>query len=230
LSPTSYPRILLLTLLLALFRTLVDGAAADTSLTLLPSPPPSTTNANNRSEPTERPDTAPETAAQTPFTASSYLPLVSGAPSLERYLADNRAFELDLLRLINLERATVGLPPLRENTTLTQAARRHADDMITHQSSSHFGSDGTHPYTRMTQEGYTGTPWTEATGIGPDTPASIIASWMASSRHRDIVLDRTAGDIGLGYAHDGLQLYQHTWVIDLGASEAVASWEEQRTR
>src|SRR5690348_15236623 len=57
------------------------------------------------------------------------LPIVIGQPGSEKYSADNRAFELEVLRLINEQRALINLPLLTEHRALTQAARRHAEDM-----------------------------------------------------------------------------------------------------
>jgi uncharacterized protein YkwD len=149
------------------------------------------------------------------FTAAVYLPVVAGAVS-EKYPADDRTYELEILRLINAERAAVGLPPLLEHAALTQAARRHAEDMSAHAIRGHIGSDGSTPEQRMREEGYTGTPWTEASNFNRPTPQEIVAGWMSSSLHRDIVLDRTSTEIGVGYAASPDGIYHQTAVVDLG--------------
>jgi uncharacterized protein YkwD len=77
------------------------------------------------------PDGTAGAPAEISFTAAVYLPVVAGAVS-EKYPADDRSYELEILRLINAERAAVGLPPLLEHAALTQAARRHAEDMAAH--------------------------------------------------------------------------------------------------
>lgn len=144
------------------------------------------------------------------------LPLVIGLPAFEQYPPDNRTFELEVLRLVNLERATIGLPALAEHTALTQAARRFAQDMAVHNLTSHIGSDGTTPTIRMEQEGFIGTPWTEAASVNRPTPADVLDGWKKSPRHRDIIFDRTATDIGIGYIFSEGREYTHTCVIDLG--------------
>jgi uncharacterized protein YkwD len=149
------------------------------------------------------------------FTASVYLPVVAGAVS-EKYPADNRSYELEILRLINAERAAVSLPPLLEHAALTQAARRHSEDMGAHAIRGHIGSDGSTPEQRMREEGYPGTPWTEASNFNRSTPQEIVRGWMSSSLHRDIVLDRTSTEIGVGYAASPDGIYHQTAVIDLG--------------
>jgi uncharacterized protein YkwD len=143
------------------------------------------------------------------------LPLVYGAPARDSYAADSRAFELELLRLINAERANAGLPAFTEHPALTQSARRHAIDMARHDLNSHTGSDGSTPQQRMAEQGYDGVPWTEAIVLGRPNPSETLASWMQSPGHRDIVLDHTATEIGVGYGAGGS--YGNAWVIDLGA-------------
>jgi uncharacterized protein YkwD len=144
------------------------------------------------------------------------LPLVSGRP--EKYPADDRAYELEVLRLVNVERAVAGLPSLREDTALTQAARRHAEDMATHALASHTGSDGSTPAQRMREEGYLGTPWTEAANYNYPTPQEVVNGWMSSARHRDIILDRTSDQIGIGYNYNPGDGFRYSYVIDLGVA------------
>jgi uncharacterized protein YkwD len=150
------------------------------------------------------------------------LPMVSGNPIVERYPADNREFELEILRLVNLERANAGLPPLIEDQSLTQAARRHAIDMAISGQRGHSGSDGSTPALRMWQEGYAGTPWTEASSFNYPSPQDVVNGWLNSASHRDIVLDTTASDIGIGYAHNSAGGFEHTCVIDLGVAHNSA--------
>ena len=148
-------------------------------------------------------------------------PITSGASSqyvtlpivivTEKYPADNRAFEHEVLRLINEQRVSLGLPALLEQHALTQAARRHAEDMAAHQSSSHIGSDGSSPGDRMQQEGYAGLACGEATSLGRTTPAEVvIEGWMRSLPHRAILLDPQATEAGVGYADD------FAWTLDTG--------------
>jgi uncharacterized protein YkwD len=144
-----------------------------------------------------------------------YFPITSGPPNAERYPPTSRAFELELLALINSERDSAGLLALVEHPALTQAARRHAIDMARHDLNSHIGSDGSTPQARMAEQGYDGIPWTEAIVLGRSSPSDTLASWMQSPGHRDIVLDRTATEVGVGYGAGGS--YGNAWVIDLGA-------------
>lgn len=149
-----------------------------------------------------------------------YLPLVgSGAPgTAEKYPAYNRGYELELLRLINEQRAAAGLPLLTEQAALTQAARRQAEDMANNDLASHTGSDGTNSWDRVYQEGYTGTSKGEAASLNRSTPQEVVTAWMNSTSHRGIVLMDGANEIGMGYSTDNAGTYSIAWVVDLGIS------------
>jgi uncharacterized protein YkwD len=144
------------------------------------------------------------------------LPITFGAPAGERYAAINRAYELELLRLIADERTKHSLPALTEDAALTQAARRHTADMATHDLRGHIGTDGTEPGQRMVQEGYGGVAWGEASGLGGSTPQAIFNAWMQSPAHQGILIDPLAHDIGVGYAYNPAGVYHHAWVVDTG--------------
>ncbi|HWQ13890.1 MAG TPA: CAP domain-containing protein [Roseiflexaceae bacterium] len=154
----------------------------------------------------------------------SYLPLVArdGEATVEPPTApapcspDNRAFEEEMLVLVNIERAKVGVAPLRENASLTCAARWFAKDMATHDLLSHVGSDGSQFWDRMFREGYTGIDRGEVAAVARHTPAEVVADWMASAPHRGILLDPIANEAGLGYGYSATSLYHTGWVIDTG--------------
>jgi uncharacterized protein YkwD len=140
------------------------------------------------------------------------LPLIIGSPASEKYPADDRAFELEVLRLINVERANVGLPALIEDSALTQAARRHSVDMATNSLVGHTGSDGSRPAQRMTEEGYSGEPWGEAAG-GAGSAQDMVSWWFSSAPHRGILLDPLIRRVGTGFAlRAGIPRY----VVDTG--------------
>lgn len=143
--------------------------------------------------------------------ATVYLPLIQRG---EKYPPANRAFELEVLRLVNEQRAAAGLWPLVEDPALTAAARRHAMDMAVNNLLSHTGSDGSTAFQRMAEEGFAGTPWTEAASLHRVSAESTVNDgWMKSTYHRDIVLDRTSNCIGMGVHPIGSS---YAWVIDLG--------------
>lgn len=61
----------------------------------------------------------------------------------------DEAFELEVIRLANLERTSRGLHPLIRNSSLTNAARAHNQDMIANNFFDHIGSDSSTPAPRL---------------------------------------------------------------------------------
>jgi len=98
-----------------------------------------------------------------------------------------REFELDVLRLINIERANAGLRPLIWDDSLADVARNHAIDMVTRGFFAHTCPDGR-------GSGYRIANGTRFTGGGENiargflTPESVVAGWMNSSGHRALIL------------------------------------------
>ncbi len=142
-----------------------------------------------------------------------YLPFVAVA---ERDGAQDRAREVEMLRLINENRGTYQLPPLTEVSSLTQAARRHARDMADHDLTSHIGTDGTNGGQRIQQAGYTWTRWGEIIGWEFSTARDMVNWWMNSSTHRAVILSPDLTDLGVGYAFNGSMRRQHAWVVTFG--------------
>jgi uncharacterized protein YkwD len=64
-----------------------------------------------------------------------------------------QTLEQEMLRLINADRAAVGVPPLRYDSGLASSARQHVLDMIEHDVYSHTGTDGSSPQDRMRRAG-----------------------------------------------------------------------------
>jgi uncharacterized protein YkwD len=68
----------------------------------------------------------------------------------------------DLLALVNKERVAAGCPELTVNPLLTDAARRHSQDLANHNGkSSHTGFDGSDPEARIRATGYEPNGWAE---------------------------------------------------------------------
>ena len=142
-----------------------------------------------------------------------YLPFVAVAA---RDGAQDRAREVEMLRLINENRRAHQLPPLTEVSSLTQAARRHARDMADHDLTSHIGTDGTNGGERIRQAGNAWTRWGESIGWEFRAARDMVNWWMNSSTHRAVILSPDMTDLGLGYAFNGSTRLQHAWVVTFG--------------
>lgn len=135
----------------------------------------------------------------------------------------NETFELEVIRLVNEERISRGFHPLRLNTDLRDAARAHNQDMITNNFFDHQGSDGSLPWDRACDQGFT--PYGlncyvgENIAGGQSSPASVFNSWMTSQGHRENMLNPVYREIGVGHTTGGI--YNHYWSMDLGAQPGV---------
>ena len=126
------------------------------------------------------------------------------------------SFENELLKLTNLERQKVGLPPLKLSSQLTRAAQSHAGDMARNNYFSHTGLNGSSMVDRAKGTGYKYSALGENIAAGKATPEGTIRQWMNSSGHRDNILNPRFTEIGFGYANAPNSPYRHYWVQVFG--------------
>jgi uncharacterized protein YkwD len=103
---------------------------------------------------------------------------------------------------LNAVRRAHGLRPLRFSSELAQAARAHAASMGARGYFSHTSADGT-PFARRLARFYARTSRHFLVGESmywrsPNAPpGDIVARWLASPAHREILLDPAWREIGL---------------------------------
>jgi uncharacterized protein YkwD len=134
----------------------------------------------------------------------------------------NSQYEARVVELVNAERTSRGIPPLKRISLLDDASRYHArdmadDDYFEHDSYDRVGSNLVYScfwYTRVTSY-YPG--WSilaENIAAGYSSPEQVMSGWMSSPGHRDNILRDSTWEIGVGYFHGGD--YSHYWVQDFG--------------
>lgn len=104
----------------------------------------------------------------------------------------------EVVRLVNVERAGHGCPPVRRNAALEKAAQRHADDMATRGFFDHTNPDGADPGARIIAAGYSWSSYGENIAVGQATPAAVMRAWMNSPGHRRNILECRSAEIGVG--------------------------------
>lgn len=129
---------------------------------------------------------------------------------------DDLAFEGAVADLINQHRAANGLPALTLVPELTQAARRHSQDMATQRFTAHTGSDGSDGAGRMRDAGYNWAAWDEVIGWGFTDPASVVDWWMNDEFHRPVLLSDKFAELGVGYYRDADSEWTHYWTVNFG--------------
>ncbi|WP_046175255.1 CAP domain-containing protein [Domibacillus indicus] len=109
------------------------------------------------------------------------------------------AFEQEVAKLVNEERAKAGLKALELDTELSKVARAKSQDMkdkgyFSHQSPT-YGS----PFDMMKQFGITYKAAGENIAKGQQTPEEVMKAWMNSDGHRKNILSTNFTHIGVGY-------------------------------
>lgn len=135
--------------------------------------------------------------------------------------AFNSGFEQQVIDLVNQERTSRGLNPLKRSQGLTMAARYQAADMSQDNYFSHdtFDRQGGNlvkkcgPWERIANY-YSGANGENA-AAGYGTPQSVMNGWMNSSGHRANILNPSTVSIGVGF-YQGSGDYHSYWVQDFG--------------
>ena len=111
--------------------------------------------------------------------------------------------------ILNEGRASLGLRKLRAHPILTSAADRYARRMAREGFFSHVDPEGNGPIDRLVAAGYgersRGRRWKAGEVIGRgtqvlSTPQAMAFMWLASPRHRRVVLARSYRHVGVGIA------------------------------
>ena len=116
------------------------------------------------------------------------------------------AFEKEVVRLVNVQRAQNGLKPLAENWELSRVARYKSQDMVELHYFSHTSPTYGTPFQMIQSFGLTFRTAGENIAYGQRTPQAVVNAWMNSSGHRANILNASYTQIGVGYAANG-----HYW-------------------
>jgi uncharacterized YkwD family protein len=114
--------------------------------------------------------------------------------------SSNLTYEQKVVELVNVERQKAGLPALKMDAAISNAARAKSKDMavnnyFAHQSPT-YGSAGD----MLRQFGISWRAWGENIAAGQSTPEIVVNAWMNSPGHRANILSSNFNKIGVGYA------------------------------
>lgn len=104
-----------------------------------------------------------------------------------------------ILGQINMLRANIGAAPLVQSPQLDAASVAHARDMSAQNRAWHFGSDGSSPLDRIRNAGYFGALVGENISETYENDIVTLNAWMQTRETRDIIMDNTATQLGLGW-------------------------------
>ena len=112
-------------------------------------------------------------------------------------------YEAEVVRLVNVERAKVGLSPLTADWQLSRVARYKSQDMRDNGYFSHTSPTYGSPFQMMKSFGISYRSAGENIARGQKTPAAVVSAWMNSSGHRANILNAGFTHIGVGYVASG---------------------------
>ena len=114
-----------------------------------------------------------------------------------------RAYEKEVIRLVNEIRVQYGLNALTENWELSRVARYKSQDMRDRGYFSHTSPTYGSPYDMMRAFGLSWRSAGENIAYGYRAPEAVVSAWMGSSGHRANILSAKYTQIGVGYVQSG---------------------------
>lgn len=132
-------------------------------------------------------------------------PSVAEAPAVA-------TLEDDGFAAVNAARRSHGRRPLAADPSLSDIARRHAEDMLARGYFDHVTPEGRDPGDRVPPDLQHALVWVAENlwrGRFPDLPDAratarrMVDDWLASPEHREAMLREGATEMGLGMARDG---------------------------
>jgi uncharacterized YkwD family protein len=114
-----------------------------------------------------------------------------------------KAYEEEVIRLVNEIRAQNGLRALTYDWQLSRVARYKSDDMRRNGYFSHNSPTYGTPFQMIKSFGIGYKSAAENIAKGYSTPKAVVDGWMNSSGHRANILNPSFTHIGVGYVKDG---------------------------
>ncbi len=111
--------------------------------------------------------------------------------------SESLSYAEQVVKLVNEERAKVGLHALTLDTNVTAAANVRAKEIVT--SFSHIRPDGRKFSTVLTDNGIRFTCAGENIAWGQVSPEQVVSAWMNSEGHRANILNARYTKIGVGH-------------------------------
>ncbi|MBQ7573984.1 MAG: hypothetical protein IJT23_06960 [Clostridia bacterium] len=131
-------------------------------------------------------------------------PIVTPTPQAQTASEEDK-YALEVVDLVNKERAKYGLGNLQVDTTLMRASYARAKEIKT--SFSHTRPNGTSCFTVLKEYGINYRSAGENIAYGQRTPQAVVTAWMNSEGHRANILNGNFTKIGVGCYKSGSTYY-----------------------
>ena len=113
------------------------------------------------------------------------------------------AFEQQVVKLTNAERAKQGLAALKVDKELSKVARIKSQDMKDNNYFDHNSPTYGSPFDMMKKFGISYSSAGENIAQGQQTPEEVVQAWMNSQGHRENIMNSSFTHIGVGYVESG---------------------------
>jgi uncharacterized protein YkwD len=139
------------------------------------------------------------------------------SPSVAQHSLDPVAAQ----KLVNAYRAEKGLRPLKLNPKLSDAARRHSEDLAKSDRISHFGSDGSDAWERVRKSGYGARMTAENVGTGQQSLDEVFHGWQKSKDHNANLLLKDADEMGVAMVYNPKTQFKTFWTMVVASPKSV---------
>lgn len=143
----------------------------------------------------EKPVTPP--VVEKPVTPPVVEKPVTPAPPTEN-VSGLSSMEMEVVRLVNIERQKAGLSNFRASSELSNVARAKSKDMAVNNYFSHTSPTYGSPFEMMKSFGISYRTAGENIAKGYSSAESVVRGWMNSQGHRDNILNPSFNTIGVG--------------------------------
>ena len=142
--------------------------------------------------------------------STNSVPLSSQNTSVRNDYSESREaadFAVQVLQLVNVERAKVGAAPLRLSSDLMNAAAIRAEEIT--RRFAHERPDGSSCFSLLRNQNRT---LGENIAAGSATPEAVVDQWMHSPGHRANILNKDFKELGVGHSYKEGSSYGHYWI------------------
>ncbi|MEU9214745.1 CAP domain-containing protein [Streptomyces sp. NPDC048415] len=178
------------------------STSRDAGRSASPSAAPATSSAAPTTTPSKRPTAKPSKTKASPKPSKTKAAKTKAPKTTAPVtVSAETAAEVEVLKLVNVERAKVGCSPVAANSSLTDLAQAFSEDMDARDFFDHTDPTGLSPWDRAAKAGIT-TLGGENIARGQTTAAAVMDAWMNSEGHRANILNCDFKTLGVG-AHFG---------------------------
>ncbi|MCS7092647.1 MAG: CAP domain-containing protein, partial [Patescibacteria group bacterium] len=129
----------------------------------------------------------------------------------------------EVISISNQKRVANGLPELKNNPLLAEAARKKGEHMLANDYWAHVAPDGTQPWYFFNLVGYNYKYAGENLARDFANAVSAVDAWMASPSHKENLLSPKYTEIGVAVVEGDLNGVDTTIIVQLFGTQASSS-------